>query len=141
MQLITDTSQQTVKYNISLPPLAGRDVRCHIQTKESIMSRQDRIKQQVTEVVSPIYLNVEDESLNHHVPQGAETHFKVTVVSLQFINLTRIERHRLLNKLLAEEFDLGLHALSLHLYTPEEWEKNNKTVLKSPSCRDGFNND
>ncbi len=105
------------------------------------MSRQDRIKQQLTEALNPIDLNVEDESSNHHVPEGAETHFKVTVVSLQFTKLTRIERHRLLNKLLAQEFALGLHALSLHLYTPEEWEKNNKTVLKSPACRDGFNND
>lgn len=102
------------------------------------MSRKDRIEQQIKKVLNPIYLSVEDESVNHHVPKGAETHFKVIVVSKQFTNLTRTERHRTVNKLLQQEFNLGLHALSIHLYTSEEWEKNN-TVLKSPSCRDGFN--
>lgn len=103
------------------------------------MSRKDRIEHLLNHEISPVYLNVEDESANHHVPQGAETHFKVTAVSSRFINLSRIARHRLLNHLLSPEFALGLHALSMHLYTPDEWEKN-KTVLKSPSCRDGYKN-
>lgn len=105
------------------------------------MSRKNRIESILNEELSLMYLNVEDESKNHHVPQGAETHFKVTLVSPQFADLTRVARHRLLNKLLGEEFNQGLHALSMHLYTPEEWEKNKKSVLNSPSCRDGYNND
>lgn len=106
------------------------------------MPRKNRIESILNnEELSPIYLNVEDESKNHHVPQGAETHFKVTLVSLKFADLTRVERHRLLNNLLHEEFNQGLHALSMHLYTPEEWEKNKSRVLNSPSCRDGYNND
>lgn len=103
------------------------------------MSRKERMTQLLTQELTPIYLNVEDESANHHVPQGAETHFKVTAVAAKFIGLSRIARHRLLNHLLSQEFELGLHALSMHLYAPEEWEKN-KAVLQSPSCRDGYKN-
>ncbi len=103
------------------------------------MSRKERMAQLLNQELAPIYLNVEDESGNHHVPQGAETHFKITAVSSRFIDLTRIARHRLLNHFLSKEFELGLHALSMHLYTPDEWEKN-KTVLQSPSCRDGYKN-
>lgn len=102
------------------------------------MSRKDRIENHLKESLNPVYLSIEDESANHHVPQGAETHFKVIAVSQQFIDVTRIERHRIVNKLLNQEFNQGLHALSMHLYTLEEWEKNS-TVLKSPTCRDGFN--
>ncbi|WP_298628009.1 BolA family transcriptional regulator [uncultured Legionella sp.] len=104
------------------------------------MSRKTDIEQQLTEELSPVFLNVENESGNHHVPEGSETHFKVTAVALCFNGLTRIARHRMINQLLKNEFDTGLHALSMHLYTEEEWERNNGSVLKSPACKDGYKN-
>ncbi|MGL5741931.1 MAG: BolA family protein [Legionella sp.] len=102
------------------------------------MSRKNRIEELLNKELAPIYLDVEDESMNHHVPEGAQTHFKVTVVSQHFTDLSRIARHRLLNRLLSSEFELGLHALSMHLFTVEEWEKRNATVLESPKCKGGF---
>ncbi|WP_454781075.1 BolA family protein [Legionella sp. WA2022007384] len=103
------------------------------------MSRKNRIEQLVKQELVPIYLNVEDESGNHHVPEGAQTHFKLTVVSSQFTDLSRVARHRLLNQLLKEEFELGLHALSMHLFTPDEWKSRGNSVLNSPVCKGGFN--
>ncbi|CAM2941264.1 regulator of penicillin binding proteins and beta lactamase transcription (morphogene) [Legionella steigerwaltii] len=103
------------------------------------MSRKNRIEELISQKLVPVYLNVEDESANHHVPKNAQTHFKVTVVSSQFTDLSRIARHRLLNQLLKKEFELGLHALSMHLFTPEEWETRGKNVLNSPACKGGFN--
>lgn len=104
------------------------------------MSRKARIEQRLTLEFMPLFLDVIDESGNHHVPEGAQTHFKVVAVSALFNDLTRIARHRLVNQLLQEEFNMGLHALSLHLYTSEEWEKKNQIVQDSPSCRDGYKN-
>ncbi|HHF0525874.1 TPA: BolA family protein [Legionella anisa] len=103
------------------------------------MSRKTRIEELINQELDPAFLNVEDESSNHHVPEGAQTHFKITLVSSRFIGLSRIARHRLLNQLLKEEFELGLHALSMHLFTPDEWENRSKTVLQSPVCKGGFN--
>lgn len=102
------------------------------------MSRKQRIKQIITDELHPTLLDVEDESNRHHVPQGAETHFKLSIVSLKFKNLTKLARHRMINTLLAEELNSGLHALSLHLYTPEEWQDPNRADTKSPACRDGY---
>lgn len=110
------------------------------KTSERPMSRKERIKQQLTIELSPVFLSVEDESGNHHVPEGAQTHFKVIAVSLKFTELSRVARHRLVNHLLSKEFNLGLHALSLHLYTAEEWIIKNKSVLNSPNCKDGYKN-
>jgi BolA protein len=104
------------------------------------MLRRDYIEKKLSQELLPDFLNVEDESQNHHVPVGAQTHFKVTAVSPIFIGLTHVTRHRLVNKLLLTEFEQGLHALSLHLYTPEEWATRDKKVLTSPSCKDGFKN-
>jgi stress-induced morphogen len=50
--------------------------------------------------------------------------FAVAIVSPAFTSKTAIQRHRMVNTLLKDEFDnMGLHALSLRLKTPEEWEK------------------
>lgn len=102
------------------------------------MTRKQRIEEKLTQALQPSLLTVEDESIRHHVPKGAETHFKVTAVSSHFTALTRIQRHKLVNQLLNEEFNLGLHALSLHLYTAEEWGKRSHPVQNSPACKDGF---
>lgn len=104
------------------------------------MSRKSAIEQQLTKELTPVFLNVENESGNHHVPEGSETHFKVTLVSSQFNDLTRVARHRIVNQLLKNEFNTGLHALSMHLYTLEEWAKKSDSVLKSPPCKDGYKN-
>jgi BolA family transcriptional regulator, general stress-responsive regulator len=101
------------------------------------MSRKDRIEHQLITEFSPLSLSIEDESKNHHVPENAQTHFKIIMASAHFANLTRVQRHRLINTLLKNEFDTGMHALSMFLYSPTEWEEK-KTVPQSPNCRDGY---
>jgi BolA protein len=102
------------------------------------MQRAQRIKELLSHHLHPSVLDIEDESHRHHVPQGLETHFKLTIVTTLFDEMTRIARHRLINTLLASEFKNGLHALSLHLYSPTEWENREKKAPASPPCRDGF---
>lgn len=103
------------------------------------MSRKNRIEQQLEQQLEPSFLSIENESNKHHVPEGSETHFKVTAVSESFADLSRIDRHRKINQLLAEELKQGLHALSMHLYTEQEWKKKGQSTTSSPSCKDGFN--
>lgn len=99
-----------------------------------IMTREQRIIALLSEHLQPVFLEVLNESNNHHVPAGSETHFKITMAAAKFRELSLVERHRLINTLLAKEFKQGLHALSLHLYTPEE----QKPSPQSPACRDGY---
>lgn|SRR3990167_5977520 len=101
------------------------------------MSRKERIQNLLLEHLTPLYMHVDDESPQHHVPQNMQTHFKVTIVSPKFATLGRLDRHRLINQLLEQEFSTGLHALSLNLYTPAEWESRNKQTPQSPDCRGG----
>ena len=101
------------------------------------MSRQQRLHETLSTQFSPQHLVVDDESGNHSVPTGSESHFKVLIVSDNFNQLTRITRHRLVNEFVMPEFSNGLHALSLHLYTPEEWERKKETVPASPECKGG----
>ncbi|WVQ75800.1 hypothetical protein IAR50_005433 [Cryptococcus sp. DSM 104548] len=90
------------------------------------------IQQKIIQEFNPVLLRVYNDSSkhSHHAPMRAqgggngETHFAVHLVSASFEGKTTIARHRMVNTLLKEEFDeRGLHALSLRLKTPEEWEK------------------
>lgn len=57
--------------------------------------------------------------------------FAVALVSESFKGKTPIQRHRMVNTLLKDEFDtMGLHALSLRLKTPAEWEKEVDEAMK-----------
>ncbi len=101
------------------------------------MIRKQRITRLISEEFVPLYLTVENESEQHHVPKGAETHYKLIIVSAKFAGLTLLERQRWVNRLLREEFTNGLHALSMHTYIPEEWETTGSTT-NSPKCLGGY---
>jgi BolA protein len=102
------------------------------------MNRKHRIEQTLNDALSPMHLEVIDESHMHNVPEGAESHFKVLVVSERFAGEKLIGRHRAVNGLLRDELGGGLHALAIHAWTPEEWfEKGGGPAPASPECLGG----
>lgn len=101
------------------------------------MSVQQRIEAKLGEVFHPLHCEVVDESHMHSVPPGAESHFKVTVVSEAFEGRRLLERHRAVNAALAEELGGPVHALALHTLTPEEWFGRGGAVPESPPCLGG----
>ena len=74
---------------------------------------QKQITQTLSEALEPAHLDVINESGMHNVPKGSETHFKVVAVSEQFGGKTLVNRHRMINELLADQLAGGVHALSL----------------------------
>lgn len=101
------------------------------------MSRKERIQRQLESALSPVYLEVTDESHMHSVPEGAESHFKVVAVSALFADQKPVGRHRMVNRELSGEFQSGLHALALFTWTPEEWFEKGGTAPDSPQCMGG----
>ena len=82
------------------------------------------IERKLTEALAPTRLDVDDESHLHSGHPGArpggDSHFRVRVVSAAFEGKSRVERQRMVNAVLADEFAAGLHALSLVTLTPAE---------------------
>lgn len=101
------------------------------------MSVADRINDTLVEALAPLRLDVLDESHRHNVPPGAESHFKVTIVSDAFEGDSLVARHRRVNRLLADELQGPVHALGLHTHTPREWAARGESVPASPPCRGG----
>ena len=88
------------------------------------MRVQEQITRKLTEAFDPENVRVVDESDQHvghagHRP-GGQTHFRVYIVSQAFRGKTRLERHRMINALLAAELAGGVHALAIHAAAPGE---------------------
>lgn len=98
------------------------------------MSRQSLIESRLREALPLTHLEVLNESHNHSA--GQDTHFKVVAVTEAFAGLRSVARHQRVYALLADEMQRGLHALALHLYTPDEWAQAG-VAPDSPACRGG----
>lgn len=101
------------------------------------MSVQAQITDKLQQRFQPQVLTVENESHNHNVPAGSESHFKVTIVCSEFEGKRLVARHRLINATLREELDGLIHALALHTLTPTEYEQREGKVADSPPCLGG----
>ncbi|WP_338520143.1 BolA/IbaG family iron-sulfur metabolism protein [Alteromonas gracilis] len=99
------------------------------------------LEEAIQNSLSPLYLEVLDESFMHNVPEGAQSHFKVTVVSDTFEGQRLLARHRAINALAAPALDGPVHALALHTYTLKEWEARGGQSLTSPNCLGGSKHD
>ena len=83
------------------------------------------------------HLEVLNESGNHQVAPGSETHFKVVLVTDEFDGQRLLARHRAVNDALAAELAGGVHALALHTYTADEWRERFGSAPMSPPCLGG----
>lgn len=105
------------------------------------MRIQQAIESKLEQRFSPLYLEVLNESHMHSVPANSETHFKVTLVSGDFAGQAKVRRHQAAYQALQDEMGGGVHALALHLFTPEEWQQAGGTVPDSPNCMGGSKRD
>lgn len=101
------------------------------------MEIQASIENKLSDALDPVHLEVVNESSMHNVPPGSESHFKVTVVSEKFDGQGLVNRHRMVNQVLAEELQGRVHALAMHTMTPDEWFEAGATSPASPPCRGG----
>lgn len=101
------------------------------------MSIQKVIEDKLAAGLSPLHLDVVNESGDHNVPAGSESHFKVVLVSDDFEGEALVGRHRKINHLLADELAHGVHALAIHTYTSAEWKERHGDAPLSPPCHGG----
>lgn len=101
------------------------------------MTVQSTIETKLAAALDPVHLQVINESGNHNVPAGSESHFKVIVVAAEFDGKRLIARHRRVNEVLADELAHSIHALAVHTYTAAEWRERFGEAPMSPPCLHG----
>ena len=98
---------------------------------------EQRIREKLIGALAPVHLEVVNESGQHNVPAGSETHFKVVVVSGTFAGKPRVAQHRMVFKAVDDELRGGVHALALHTYTEDAWTRAGGSAPGSPRCLGG----
>ncbi len=108
---------------------------------------EEILRTRLTEAFSPSHLEIVNESYKHNVPKGAESHFKVLVVSNKFEEKSLVERHRMVNTVLAEQLQTGygpggaggsgIHALSIQAKTPAQFDMGGVAIQSTPNCAGG----
>jgi BolA protein len=86
------------------------------------MSTADLIRQRLASL-QPENVVLEDESAQHAGHAGAASgggHFRLTLVSPRFRNLSTLARHRLVYAAMGELMQREIHALSITALSPEE---------------------
>lgn len=101
---------------------------------------QTEIESLLKSQLAPAYLEVDNESHQHSVPENSETHFRVVIVTELFAGRRSVARHQLVYKTLADQLAGPVHALALHTYTPVEWAQRN-AAPDSPACLGGSKQD
>jgi len=88
------------------------------------MSVEQSIREKLSRAFAPEVLEVANDSHLHagHAgsPGTGESHFSVKVVSSAFEGKSRLQRHRMVNEVLAEELSGKIHALAITTLSPEE---------------------
>ena len=88
------------------------------------MRVSETITTKLKQAFTPESIDVVDESHLHeghagHRP-GGQSHFRVYIVSQAFAGKSRIDRHRMINAVLAGDLAGGIHALAIHASAPGE---------------------
>lgn len=82
-----------------------------------------QIEEKIISCIGAADIKISNESAHHakHLTSAnyLVSHLKVTVVSAHFDGMSRLHRHKLLNKILEEEFKT-VHSIALSLLTPKE---------------------
>lgn len=84
---------------------------------------RQQIIEKLTQAFSPDRLEVIDESHRHAGHAGAreegESHFRVKITAPAFHDTRLVERHRMVNEVLADELAGPVHALAIKAEAPE----------------------
>ena len=90
------------------------------------MKRKLKIDQLIMDYFKPHFFSVSDVSEQHrghqNFKENVESHFEIIIVSEKFDNRNKIERHRMVNKSLKEEFLSDLHSVTIKTYTIDEFK-------------------
>ena len=88
------------------------------------MPNKDKIEEILRKHLNIHSVDIVDESHKHagHNPdaRAGGTHIQLLIVSDDFKGKSRIDRHKMIYKILESEFKAGLHALAIRALTIEE---------------------
>lgn len=82
-------------------------------TKKQIIAKLASLEPEIIDLIDRSHEHAHHSSNPN--PQQQGTHFDLTIKSRLLENKSRIQQHKIINRLLESEFKNGLHALSIKI--------------------------
>jgi len=89
-------------------------------------TRAEKIRIRLEEALSPVHLEIVDDSMAHAGHAGAVDgggHFYATIVSEAFEGKSSVQRHQLVYLALGDLMQKEIHAFSMKAFTPLEFQQ------------------
>ena len=96
------------------------------------MSYNETIISDLHQAFAIEHIALKNESFMHNVPADSESHFKLIIVSDDFLGITKVKRHQGIYNALSETMK-NIHALSIQAFTVTEFNLD-PIILESPDC-------
>ncbi|KRP08505.1 MAG: transcriptional regulator BolA [SAR86 cluster bacterium BACL1 MAG-121001-bin56] len=96
------------------------------------MSYKETIISDLHQAFAIEHIALKNESFMHNVPADSESHFKLIIVSDDFLGITKVKRHQGIYNALSETMK-SIHALSIQAFTVAEFNLD-PMILDSPDC-------
>lgn len=86
-----------------------------------------KIEKKLKENLKVIFFDLKDDSYLHvnHNKEAKEgsTHFSLTIAAREFDEINLLDRHKIINQILKDEFEI-IHALKIKAYNAKEYRKH-----------------
>mgnify|MGYP001272662312 CR=1 FL=1 len=90
------------------------------------MKRKLKLEKIIMNCFKPYFffiLYVSEQHRSHqNFRDNVESHFEIVIVSEKFYNINKIDRHRMVNECLKEEYASDLHSVIIRTHTIDEYE-------------------
>lgn len=97
-----------------------------------MLNRAETIEKRLQEALDPINLEIIDNSKSHAGHAGVQEsgggHFYATIVADVFHGKSLVQRHQLVYKALGDLMQTEIHAFSMKVFSPEEFEQQGMSL-------------
>lgn len=101
------------------------------------MNVETTLRERLLDRFKPQHMELDNESHQHSVPANAETHFRLVLVSDAFEGQRPVARHQQVYGEVPDLLQGPVHAMAMHLFTPQEWQDRAEQAAASPDCLGG----
>jgi len=75
----------------------------------------------IEEIKEKLRINFPKDKVEVFDSRGTGDHFSVIVISDNFINISLVDRHRMIYSIFKKEISSEIHAMQIQTYTRNEW--------------------
>ena len=82
-----------------------------------------KLNMKIEDIKERLILNFKNDKVEVFDTRGTGDHFSLVVISDKFIDVSLVERHRMIYAIFEDKIVTEIHALQIQAYTIAEWKK------------------